>query len=117
MVGIQFEELKMAADGCAVRLTAVCVITHHAIFQLAFKVNAVGLAVAPILHPYFLRGIVMVEALARTSSAASPVFQQHALINNGLNAAGSGRIVALRGDNVPFANPEIKLAIFRMMST
>lgn len=59
----------------------------------------------------------MVEALARASAAARPVFQQHTLINDGLNAAGSGRIVALRGNNVPFANPEIKLAIFRMMST
>src|SRR3954463_457406 len=113
MVGIELEKLKMAPDRRAVRLAAVRVKAHYAIFQLAFKVNAVGLAVDPILHPYFFGGIVMVEALAHASSAARPVFQQHALINDGLNAAGSGGTVALRGNNVPFSNPEIKLAIFR----
>src|SRR4051795_5659501 len=115
MVGIELEKLKMAPDRRAVRLAAVRVKAHYAIFQLAFKVNAIGLAVDPILHPYFFGGIVMVEALAHASSAR-PVFQQHALINDGLNAAGSNRTVALRGNNVPFSNPEIKLAIFRMMS-
>ena len=53
MVGIELKELKMAFDGCAIRLVAIGIKTHHAIFKAAFKMDAVGLAIHPVLYPYF----------------------------------------------------------------
>ena len=114
MVGIKLNELKMSPDRRAVRALAVSVITHYSIFQLSFKVDAVGLAINLVLYPYLPGAIVMVKAFAAAAIAAAPVFQQHALVNE-LNAAGSCRTMSLRGDHVPITKPEIKLPVLGMM--
>ena len=50
--------------------------------------DAIGLAVNPVLDPLLGRGVIVVEALAGSAVAAGPVFQQHTLVDDELNAAG-----------------------------
>ena len=113
MVIVEFEELQVAASVRAVGVETVGVKAHHAIFQGTFEMNAVGLVVHPVLYPLLSSRIVVIEAL--TAAASGPILEENAFIQDELNAAGARRIVPLRRDHVPFANPEIKLAIFGLL--
>src|SRR5262245_31246333 len=115
MIGIELEKLEMALDGCSVCLAAVGKKTHHTVIEMAFKVDSIGLVVNPVLDPLFRCCVVVIEALTGSPGSAGPVFQKHALIDDELNAAGSGRVVALRSDHVPFADPEVELPVLRLM--
>ena len=74
MIGINRDELHVPLDSSPLCVNAVRKIAHHAVFQPAFKVHAVGLAVDPILDPFFQTSVIVVEALAR--SASGPVFPE-----------------------------------------
>src|SRR5262245_39922504 len=64
VVGIEFDKLEMALDRRAVRLAAIGEKAHHALIQVPFEVDAVGLAVNPVLDPLLHRSVIVVETLA-----------------------------------------------------
>src|SRR5262249_45651030 len=89
-------------------------IVHHTVSQSPLEEDISRAVVHPGLLPALQRSVVHVVALARVRIAvALPVFLNHTIAKNQLNPAFASRHSALRGFHPPFADPEIKLAVFR----
>src|SRR5579864_4712400 len=59
MICIDRDKLHVSPDRRATGIGAVSKITHHAVFQPAFKMDAVRLAVHPILYPLFQACVIV----------------------------------------------------------
>src|SRR5690242_18917320 len=88
-------------------------VVHHAVFQSAVEENIAPGTVDPILLPAFQGPSVNVVALSRASFSAHPILLDHAIPQNQLDLAASGWRLALRGEHIPFSQPEIELPVFR----
>jgi len=101
-------------DRCAGAIGHGCDGTqHHArADQPAREVQAAAGGIDPELMPLAVGGVVAVEALALAALGARPVLEQRALARDDLDAVLAG-LVAVRGEDVPLADPEVELMVFR----
>src|SRR6185369_7342689 len=86
--------------------------THRAVFELALKLADIAGRTHPGLPPLVGRRVIEVDALAGAALQARPVFHEDAAVFEPLNDVLADR-VALRVFDLPTADPEIELLVFR----